>query len=232
MTSIFTIAANLTFENLAPAMAAQWRLEWISTLENEESEIKWLPAQPCCEELGIYESTLVKFVKTSIVLGTWAAERLNHNPWTPHLPATVRPGASVFKAATPEEILRFIDPEKAVVTAVSGGPGVRIFNLHAGGFIGTNREAAIIADALYEMVEEHGTLMPRGPVEEKEYPTDKLTAVFTWEGPEHGWVAASLHPGVHDPTPNLEGLSVGQIVKGSDLLSKGFGRALPGLVNP
>lgn len=227
-TSIFTVAANLTTADLTLKMNNDWRLNWEPVLNNAQEELKFLPVQPRCEELDLYNSTLVKFVKTAAVLGQWAAERLNHDPWKPHLPGYVRPGASVFHEDFVEDILKSINPSEAVVTAVTGGPGVRIFTVRSGDTVGTNRDSLIVDTATYTMVAEHGTLLPKGPARESECLTNFISFIFTYEGPEHGWVLASAHPGVADPTPNLEGIKEGDQLTGAQLRERMFVRVIPG----
>lgn len=232
-TSIFTVAANLTTANLTPAMNTEWRMEFEPQLNNAEDEINFLPSQPCCEGLALYNETLVRFVKTAAVLGSWAAEKLHHDPYAPHLPATARPGASVFYFDSPEAILEAIDPEYAVVTDLQGPKGVRIFTVAVNSdygvekVIGTNKTSVPIKGETYKMVSAHGSLLPQGKAEEKEEATNFITFVFTYEGPDIGWVLATAHPGTPDPTPKLDGLKEGDVLSYEDLDKHNFIRVIP-----
>ena len=226
-TPLFTVASNLTTASLPKEIHHEFRWIFEPALNEPEKEAPKLPPLPALEDLGTHLKTMVKFVKEAAELGRHEAARLNHDPFAPHLPHSARPGASVFQATTPEDVISGINSEKAVVTSLTGGPGVRIFTLNCGEVIGVNKTSSLILDQKYTLVKEHGTLMPMGPVNEWEDPTRIITFVFTWEGPSHGWVLASAHPGNPDPTPNLEGLVEGETYEGTYLWDHGFSRAIP-----
>lgn len=169
-----------------------------------------------------------------------ARETFKHNPlqghtseYTPTNPPEKLGGASVFqhyqKFADPETLVPYVmgAASEEMVDLVPGANGafVVIWGSKSGaGFIGWTSKPKIEPDKIYIVKTIHGSLQLTTDEDPEEIieRTDKVSFVFT---PEIvGFVLASIHPGLPDPTPDWDGLQDGDQITGSEALRRNITR--------
>lgn len=223
--SFFATSSNVCINTTLNPSYFSGILNWAIAMDKVDEDAPKLPPAPDPPELDKYETALAVIVRNWAQAGARAARRIGHDPLAPHMPKTARPGASTFGVTNLDPL--YWSAEDAIVIRCSGGPGVRIITLSpAKGTCGTERKAALIDEETYTMKLVHGWLMPVGKVEMTETPTDRMTLVFTHEGPAVGWVLASGYPGLDDPKANRDGLSEGDQRTGAELKTLGFVRGV------
>ena len=141
------------------------------------------------------------------------------SPLAGHLPSNHQEGKSQFNRDYSYEEVRelMLNADNLVRMLVKDGPRAAvIFTFHSEVPIGWNVCSTPLSDGEFEVRLNHGELQVFGPAVISEQETHYFSAVLTPE--KDGLALASVHPGIDDPDPKMEGLKEGDNLTFDQLL--------------
>ena len=143
------------------------------------------------------------------------------DPIAGHTPSTKQEGKSYFNADDGfEELREMMRNAKSIVhMRVKDGPRAAvIFTFHTEAPIGWDVSTTPVEEGEFEVRQNHGELQVFGPAVTVEQETHNFTVVLTPE--DTGLALASVHPGIIDEEPNMEGLHDGDRLTFDDLKNR------------